>query len=127
VIAYLFDHTALLALGAGNHNLSKLVDRAHRHQEGHLYVPALCLIAAEAERAGVADHVGALPAIEIIELGFGVAGAVGRLVADEVDWRFAHAVNAGRPSVEWPTGRTVLTRVPETYKPWGVATIPVLS
>jgi hypothetical protein len=126
VIAYLFDHTALQALGAGNHNLSKLVDRAH-HQEGHLCMPALCLVAAEAERAGVADHVGALPAIEIIELGFGAVGAVGRLVAEGVDWRSAQAVDAGRPSVEWPTGRTVLTRVPETYKPWGVATIPVLS
>lgn len=119
------DHTALLALGAGHHRLSRMVALAHREIDRHLYTPALCLAAAIGERPGLGDHIGALPAIDVIELGFAAASTVGVLVADDVDWRLAHAVEAGRPSLDWPRGRPVVTATPDHYTPWGVDTIAV--
>lgn len=118
-----FDHTALLALGAGTALLSRIVDRAHYESGRHVYVPALCLSAAVAERPALADHIGALPAMEVLDLGFASAGVVGELVAADVDWRVAQAIDAGRPSLDWPYGRPVLTAVPEQFARWGVATI----
>jgi hypothetical protein len=42
-----------------------------------------------------------------------------------VDWRAAHAINAGRPTADWPTGRPVLTTTLEIYSDWGINTISV--
>jgi hypothetical protein len=42
-----------------------------------------------------------------------------------VDWRAAHAINAGRLTADWPTGRPVLTTTPEIYSDWGINTISV--
>jgi hypothetical protein len=120
---FVLDHSALLALGSGHQRLSRIVREAHNHDDWIVYVPALCLAAAEASRVGLADHVGALPALEVVELGYAAVAAVGRLVADGVDWQFAHAVAVATPTPEWPTGRPVATGVPERYKGRGVATI----
>ncbi|MGI5146426.1 hypothetical protein ACQEVC_08570 [Plantactinospora sp. CA-294935] len=121
--AVVFDHTALLALGAGHRLLSGLVAAAHQEAGRHIYVPALCLAAASADRPALGEHVGALPAMEVVELGYSAATAVGRLVSGAVDWRAAHAVVVARPDAEWPTGRSVLTGNPDVYRRRGLTAI----
>jgi hypothetical protein len=123
VNAYVLDHTALSALGHGHRLLARLVDAAHHEADRHVYAPALCLAAAVAERPALGDHIGSLPAIEVIELGYASARAVGRLVAQGVNWRSAHAVDSGRPTVDWPDGRAVVTREPHVYAGLGVRLI----
>ena len=118
---FVLDHTALAALGRGHWLMSQLVDAAHRETDRHLYAPALCLAAAVAERPPLADHAGALPAVEVVDLGYPSATAVGRLVAAGVDWRAAQAVDAGRPTLDWPAGRPVVTAVPDPLRRIGPA------
>lgn len=121
----IFDHTALAALGSGNPALSRLVKDTNPSTDQYVYVPALCLAAATADRPALADHIGSLPAIHIMELAFSGAAMVGRLVAEGADWRMAHAVHVSRPSVEWPDGMPVVTAITDRYKGHGVATIPI--
>ncbi len=85
LVAVVFDHTALLSL------------------------------AAVAQRPGLADHIGVLPAIQVVELDYPAAAGM--------DWRRAQAVDTGRPSAEWPNGRPVITTTPEPYSGWGVEII----
>jgi hypothetical protein len=122
-MAVVFDHTALLALGAGNQMASQVVTQAHGGTGRYVCVPALCLAAAAADRPALADHIGMLPAVEVIELGYASAAAVGRLVGDGMDWRAAHAADAARPSLEWPAGRPVVTGTPDPYVSLGIHTI----
>jgi hypothetical protein len=118
-----FDHTALLALGAGSRMLSGLVAQAHSRPGRYVFTPALCLVAAVAQRPGLADHIGVLPAMQVIDLDYPAAAAIGGFIAADMDWRAAHAVDAGRPTAEWPTGRPVITTAPEAYASWGVEVI----
>jgi hypothetical protein len=120
---YVFDHTALLALGEGHNGLTRLVAAAHADAEHHLYAPALCLSAAVAKLPSLADHIGALPAIVVIEMGYSFAASVGALIAAKVDWRLAQAVAVGRPTVDWPQGRPIVTALPRRYATLDVQTI----
>jgi len=123
--AYIFDHTALALFGAGHRTLSQMAQAAHAEEGRYLYVPALCLTAAVAGRAGLGDHIGSLPALEVVDLDYPGAVAVGHLVGAGMDWRAAHALHVGLPDAEWPTGRPVVTGAPETYDGCGVAVIAV--
>lgn len=136
--AVIFDDTAALALGAGNSMASRLVVEAEKDPELKVYVPALSLAAAEFERAGVAEHVGALPSVTIEGLDFAAATAVGKRLrvaggADaegdkgEADWSGAHVLYLALPTVEWPRGRPVLTRTPTRYRGTGIRTIRVVE
>ncbi|ELP71222.1 hypothetical protein ACKI1I_00905 [Streptomyces turgidiscabies] len=136
--AVIFDDTAALALGAGNSMASRLVVEAEKDPALKVYVPALSLAAAEFERAGVAEHVGALPSVTIEGLDFAAATAVGKRMrvaggADaegdkgEADWSGAHVLHLALPTVEWPRGRPVLTRVPTRYRGTGIRTIRVVE
>jgi hypothetical protein len=118
-----FDHTALLALGSGSQQASRLVVAAHGQAGRHVYAPALCLAAAVAQRPGLADHIGSLPAIEVVDLGYAAASTAGRLIADGLDWRACQAVDAARPSAEWPRGLPVVTALPDLYRPYRIAPI----
>lgn len=113
--AVVVDSTALLALGAGNRGMSRLVTVATRAAGARLYAPALCVAAAAASRHELADHLGGLFALQVVDLGFAGAAAVGALVAAGTDWRQAHAVVAAWPSAEWPSGMPVITAVPNAY------------
>lgn len=113
--AVVLDHTAVLAIGAGNRRMSRMVTQAHNDMNRLVYVPTLCLIAAEVEMAGIADHLGALPAVHVIDLGFAEAQGVAAIIADGHDWQYAHAVASARPTLEWPTGRPLVTRRPKQY------------
>uniref|UniRef100_A0AAU2V4E2 VapC45 PIN like domain-containing protein n=1 Tax=Streptomyces sp. NBC_00003 TaxID=2903608 RepID=A0AAU2V4E2_9ACTN len=114
--AVVYDESALLALGAGNRLASQFVSNTEHAVTRHVYVPALCLAAADAQREGVAEHLGALEAADIVALDFAGASTVGQLVRNGLDWRIAHAVHLARPSAEWPDGCPVLTQEPELYK-----------
>lgn len=124
--AVVLDHTALAALGAGNRLTSRLVDAAYNKKNRHVFVPAMCLAAATAQRVGIGDHVGLLSALKIVELDYADACLAGQMIADGVGWEAAHAVAVGRPMAEFPEGRPVVTAEPERYKGRGVTTI-VLS
>ncbi|MEO3972456.1 hypothetical protein [Streptomyces sp. CAU 1734] len=114
-VAVLYDETALLALGAGNSLASQFVANTEHGPTRHVYVPALCLLSADSLRKGLADHVGALPAAEIVELDFSGLSAVGALMRDGVEWHLGHAVHLSRPTIDWPDGRPVVTVRPELY------------
>lgn len=121
------DHSALLALGKGTPMLSRLVTLADNDPSRHVYVPALCLVAATAERPALADHVGGLPALEIVELDFATASAVGWFIAEGVDWRAAQAISTARPDPEWPEGRPVLTAILQQYDGQDIKVFPLSS
>ncbi len=123
LVAVVFDHTALLALGAGNQLLSGLVSQAHARPGRYTYAPALCVAAAVATRPGLADHIAVLPALQVIDLDYPAAAAVGSFIAAGVDWQVGHAISAARPTAEWPSGRPVLTTDPDTYRDWGVEVV----
>jgi len=114
VIACLLDDSALLALGHGYPALSGfIVDAAAGRAV--LAVPALCLCAAEAQRPGIADHVGALP-VDIEPLDLSTTIPVGRLISEGIDWSIAQAVAAALPSAVYPEGRVVLSVQPARYQ-----------
>jgi hypothetical protein len=87
-----------------------------------LSVPALCLCAAEAQRSGIAEHVGALP-VDIEPLDLSVTLPIGRLLGGGIDWRIAHAVAAALPSALHPQGRVVLSVQPDRYRTTGIQPI----
>ncbi|MFF3245821.1 hypothetical protein ACFYWY_19245 [Streptomyces sp. NPDC002870] len=113
--AVVYDETALLALGSGNRLASQFMSNTEHGPTRHVYVPALSLMAADGMRKGLAEHVGALPAAEIVELDFSGVCAVGALIRDGVEWRLGHAIHLSRPSIDWPDGRPVVTAEPELY------------
>lgn len=135
--AVIFDDTAALALGAGNSMASRLVVEAEKDPALRVYIPAASLAAAERERAGVAEHVGALPSVNIEGLDFAAATAVGKRLRaaqgasdrdkDEADWSGAHVLHLALPTVEWPRGRPVLTRTPMRYRGTGIRTIRIVE
>lgn len=122
MIPAIFDPTALLALGSGYPALSGFVVDAAAGRAA-VHVPALCLTAAEAERPGVAEHVGALPGLDIDALDLSAVIAVGALIAEGVNWRIAHAVHASHPSAHHPSGLVVLSVQPDLYAGTGVEPI----
>lgn len=66
--ALVLDSTALLALGASNRWLSGLISKRTKQEALHLFAPALCLTAAVAQRPLLADHIGGLDDIDILDL-----------------------------------------------------------
>jgi hypothetical protein len=90
-----------------------------------VYVPALCLAAAVAERPAIGEHVLALPAVEVIGLGFAHALTVGLLITERMPWQYGHAVATCRPDAQWPAGRSVVTAQPRQYEGRHVAVISV--
>ncbi|MGB6161267.1 MAG: hypothetical protein WCF33_11300 [Pseudonocardiaceae bacterium] len=54
LVAVVFDHTALLTLGAGNRLLAGLVAQAHAQPGRYVYAPALCVASLPPESIGEA-------------------------------------------------------------------------
>jgi hypothetical protein len=121
MIACLLDDSSVLALGKGYPALSGfIVDAAAGRAV--LSVPALCLCAAEAQRPGIAEHLGMLP-VDIEPLELSAVIPAGRLIGDGVDWRIAQAVAAARPSAIHPDGRVILSVDTARYQGTGVEPI----
>jgi hypothetical protein len=123
--AVIFDHTAVAALGSGNKTLSGMVVAAHQSNRYHIYVPAMCLTAAEVERRGTVEHMGAMAAIRVVDLGYADTSAVAAAIVNGGNWRTAHAVAAAAPTLEWPAGRPVVTCEPERYEGLKIRVITV--
>ncbi len=118
MIACLLDDSSVLALGKGYPALSGfIVDAAAGRAV--LAVPALCLCAAEAQRPGVAEHVGMLP-VDIEPLDLSAVIGAGWLIGDGVDWRIAQAVTAALPSAVHPDGRVVVSVDTARYQGTGI-------
>jgi hypothetical protein len=117
------DDTALLALGSGSQLMSRLVVAAHGESDRYVYAPAMCVAAAVSGRPVLADHVGGLLAINVVDLDFVAASIVGRLIDHGADWRRAHAIATARPTAEWPTGLPVVTGAPGAYAGHSLRTI----
>lgn len=111
-----FDASAMLALGAGNQFVSRLVHRAGTDADLRLAAPALSLLDAERERAGMAEHVGMLDVLDIAELGFDAVAWCGPYLRAGVAAGVAHAAYLAQPSLEWIGGRPVITREPGDYQ-----------
>ncbi|MFB9522811.1 hypothetical protein ACIO3O_28745 [Streptomyces sp. NPDC087440] len=114
-VAVVYDESALLALGRGNRLASQFLSNTEHGPTRHVYVPAVCLATADGVRKGLADHVGALPAAEIVDLDFAGASALGALLRDGIAMPVGHAVHLSRPTLDWPDGRPVVTVEPELY------------
>ena len=121
MIACLLDDSAVLALGGGYPALSGFVVDAAAGR-AVLAVPALCLCAAEAQRPGVAEHLGMLP-VDIEPLELSAVISAGRLIGSGTGWRIAHAVAAALPSAAHPDGRVVLSVDTARYR--GTAIQPI--
>ena len=121
MIACLLDDSSVLALGKGYPALSGFVVDAAAGR-AVLSVPALCLCAAEAERPGIAEHLGMLP-VDIEPLELSAAMSAGRLIGGGVDWRIAQAVAAALPSAVHPDGRVVLSVQTARYQGTGIEPI----
>jgi len=118
VIACLLDDSSVLALGKGYPALSGFIVDAAAGRAA-LAVPALCLCAAEAQRPGIAEHVGLLP-VDIEPLELSAVMPAGSLIGDGVDWRIAQAVAAALPSAMHPDGRVVLSVDAARYQGTGI-------
>jgi len=120
--AVVLDHTALLALGAGSQLVSRMIASAHREPGRYVYAPAMCLAGAVAERPGLADHIGALLAVEVVDLGY--AGRRGRWV-DRHRCRLAYrSRDRHRPPDPGVAHRSSRRhRPPQPYDGWGVPII----
>jgi hypothetical protein len=114
----IFDHTVLAAMGT-HQQVSDLIVEIDGSDRGEwVAVPAMCLAAAEAEKAGLTRHVGYLPALRIMPLDGRETDKVGALIGLGTDWRNAHAIAVARE-----TGAPVVTLEPDGYGSYDVETI----
>ena len=112
----IFDHSVLAAMGT-NQQLGEIIVEIHGDDDW-VGVPAMCLVAAESEKAGLTRHVAFLPSLEVLDLTSEETDKVGALIALGFDWRNAHAVTAARERRV-----PVVTLEPDGYDSFGVETI----
>ena len=117
---YVLDSPTLLAMG-GNKQVSGLIHAASSSDDVCLWVPVLCLLEAERERAGIVAHAGVLlDVLRIIDADYAMAVTVAELVRDGVPFGVAAAVQVARPNPMLPDGALVATVAPEAYDGLGV-------
>lgn len=107
------DETAMLAAGAGNKMVSRLIHRAHNEAGWYLYAPACALVEADRARNGIAEFVASMPAVVLLELNLPAALALG---GSETTWGQAHARFAAEPTSEIPDGAFVATTDPGRWE-----------
>lgn len=117
------DTPTLLAL-AGNRQVSALIHRAHFETETRLWAPALSVLEADRERLGIAEHVGQLEVLHIVDLDYPAVLAVAAMQRDGVPPGIGAAIHAARHVPEWGAGALVATVDAKAYKGRGV---PVLD
>jgi hypothetical protein len=98
--------------------VSRIIVQAVDADGPSIGVPALCLVAAEAVKAGLTRHVGYLPSLKVMNLTTQETGTVGALIGLGVRWESAHAIALARQS-----GSPVVTLEPDGYESFGVETI----
>ncbi|MGW2262498.1 hypothetical protein ACWCXE_32595 [Streptomyces sp. NPDC001780] len=109
------DAPTLLAL-SGNRQVSALIHRAYFEPETRLWVPVLSALEADAEYAGLAEHIGQLDVIHTVDLDYPAMLAVARLCGDGVPAGAAAAAHAARNLPERGADALVATVAPKTYE-----------
>ena len=117
------DTPTLVAL-SGNRQVSALIHRAYLEAETRLWVPTLCVLEAEQELLGIAEHVGQLDVIHTVDLDYPAALAVTRLGRDGVPSGIGAAIHAARHLPEWDADALIATVAPKAYEGRG---LPVLD
>ncbi|MCL8011942.1 hypothetical protein [Streptomyces sp. AS02] len=117
---YVLDSSTLLAMG-GDKQVSGLIHAAASSDDVRLWLPVLCLVEAERERAGIVAHAGVLlDVFRVIDDDYAMAVTVAELLHHGVASGVAAAVHAARPNPMLPDGALVATVAPEAYAGLGV-------
>ncbi|MCT7351214.1 hypothetical protein N4P33_03390 [Streptomyces sp. 15-116A] len=117
---YVLDSATLRAMG-GNKQVSGLIHAAASSDDVRLWVPVLCLVEAERERAGIVVQAGVLlDVLRLVDDDFATAMTVAELLSDGVAPGVAAAVHVARPSLMLPDGALVATVTPDAYDGMGV-------
>ncbi|MGW3646475.1 hypothetical protein [Streptomyces sp. NPDC000878] len=117
---YVLDTSTLLALG-GDKQVSGLVHAAAGSEDVRLWVPVLCMLEAERERAGIVEHVGLLvDVLRVVDDDCAMAVTIAELCRSGVDFGVAAAVHVARPNLTLMEGALVATVAPEGYGGLGV-------
>lgn len=116
----LFDDTAILALGKGHHAASSLLVASRLVTAPNVYLPALCVTAAEVARDGAGWHAAALEEFDILPVDGVAALPMAGLVINGVEWPTAQVITVAQPSLEFPQGLTIVSTDPGRYGGAGV-------
>lgn len=118
---FVLDAPTLLAMG-GDKQVSGLIHAAAASDDVRLWVPVLCLLEAERERAGVVAHLGVLvDVLRVIDDDYAMAVTVAELHrVGGVAFDVAAAVHAARPNLMLPEGALIATVAPDVYAGLGV-------
>jgi len=123
--AVVLDHTALGAFVAGRRLLAQLLfTQSHRHRR-RIFAPTQAIYTATVQQPALARHIERLETVEAVAFDMAATLVVGDQVASNVTAAVAHVVHAARPSKAWPTGRPVVTVVPQMYGPYKLALRPL--
>ncbi|WP_328873128.1 hypothetical protein OHT76_25175 [Streptomyces sp. NBC_00287] len=118
---FVLDAPTLLAMG-GNKQVSGLIHAAADSDDVRLWVPVLCLLEAERDRAGIVENVGVLvDVLRVVDDDYAMAVTIAELRRGGIALGIAAAVHAARPNLRVPEGALVATVVPEEYRGLGVA------
>ncbi|MFJ8634696.1 hypothetical protein [Streptomyces sp. NPDC093568] len=117
------DTPTLLAL-SGNRQVSSLVHRAHFEPEVRLWTPTLCVLEADADYLGLAEHIGQLEVIHTVDLDYAATLAVAQLRRDGVPPGIGAAIHAARHLPDWGADALVATVTAKAYDGRGV---PILD
>ncbi|MER6051248.1 hypothetical protein ABT168_28000 [Streptomyces sp. NPDC001793] len=101
--------------------MSALIHRAHVETDTRLWAPVLCILEADREHMGIAEHVGQLEVIHTLDLDYPAALAVAQLHRDGVPPGIGAAIHAARHLPEWGADALVATVEPKAYEGRGVA------
>jgi hypothetical protein len=105
----------------GNKQVSGLIHAAAASGDVRLWVPVLCLLEAERERAGIVDHVGVLvDVLHLVDDDYAMALTISVLCRDGVPFGVGAAVHAARPNQTLPEGALIATVAPKPYAGLGV-------
>ncbi|MDT9700818.1 hypothetical protein [Streptomyces sp. P17] len=117
---FVLDAPTLLVMG-GNKQVSGLIHAAADSDDVRLWVPVLCLLEAERDRAGIVEHVGVLvDVLRVVDDDYAMAVTIAELCRGGIAFGIAAAVHAARPNPRVPEGALVATVVPEEYRGLGV-------
>ncbi|WP_329625931.1 hypothetical protein OG357_38505 (plasmid) [Streptomyces sp. NBC_01255] len=122
-IAVVLDHTTATALHDPHNPFHKAMEQLYDEASkgfGALYVPALCLTAADACHPGLLASINSRRFIQIEAFDTAVALTTTGIQYAGYSWAAIHAIHAARPSADFPTGRCLLTLTPELYEGTGV-------
>ncbi|MFJ6355161.1 hypothetical protein ACIQKB_37600 [Streptomyces sp. NPDC092046] len=125
-IAAVLDHTTAAALhdpqNPFHQAMGQFYDEASRGF-GALYVPALCLTAADACHPGLLAAFNSRRFIQIEAFDTTVAFTVTGIQYAGYSWSALHAIHTARPSAAFPSGRTLLTLAPKAYEGTGIQAV----